>query len=199
MNLYKLHSNKEELIGYKERLHVPSIAWRKLEYAYEDGDDFTKYRKYIIKSPEFAYRYAHYYMDQERWPEAEPYIIKDPKWATNYAYNVIGERWPEAEPLIMKDPDSAVRYAYNFRNDFEGKGRWREAEPYIATDMGATQDYISYNLEEERFIEAEDNIMKDPKMANWYSNIILGTPWPEAEQYIKQDPDIWNEYKSNWD
>ena len=54
----------------------------------------------ILKSPEYAYKYAKYVLEGE-WVEAEPIILTNIYWAYNYAKNVIGGKWEAAEPLIM--------------------------------------------------------------------------------------------------
>ena len=54
------------------------------------------YEPYIMKEPEWAFKYARDVL-KRRWTEAEPYIIKNPYYASQYAVYVVKKRWPEAE------------------------------------------------------------------------------------------------------
>ena len=66
----------------------------------------------ILKSPEYAYKYAKYVLDGQ-WAEAEPILLTNLYWAFYYAQNVIEGRWEAAEPLILggKNLEFALPYA----------------------------------------------------------------------------------------
>ena len=68
----------------------------------------------ILKSPEYAYKYAQYVIEGE-WVEAEPIILTDQYWAFNYAKNVIKGTWKAAEPLILGGKD--LRFALSYATD----------------------------------------------------------------------------------
>jgi len=68
----------------------------------------------ILKSPEYAYKYAQYIIEGE-WVEAEPIILTDQYWAFNYAKNVIKGTWKAAEPLILGGKD--LRFALSYATD----------------------------------------------------------------------------------
>ena len=99
MDLYKLHSNPEQLTGHaKKHLIVPELAYKTL-----------KSKKKL--SPE----------DKQLALRA---IAKDPKWAYHYALRVIEGRFPEGEAAIAKDSRVAYLYAQyvkrllrNFQNE----------------------------------------------------------------------------------
>ncbi len=111
MNLYKYHSNPEQLDGYKKRaFRVPELAY---DLAKEKGKRVPEAEPAIMQDPSWAYRYALGVIG-DRWPEAEPVIKQDPEMAYWHARFVIGDRWPEAEPVIMKQPSRWRRYKEYF-------------------------------------------------------------------------------------
>ena len=125
-NLYQLHSDPSQLYGYDiAPYRIPDIAY---ELAETNLGLRKKLEPVIMKSPEWAYTYAHWVLNG-RWPAAEPVIMKDPTWAYYYAVQVLRKRWPEAEPVIMKNPEWAYYYACSIL-----KSRWPEAEPVIMKD-----------------------------------------------------------------
>ena len=111
MNLYDLHSNPEELLGFDTVPYkMPALA---LELAKTQPELRPKLESVIMKDP----RYAFYYVAdirKRRWPEAEPAIMKDPEFAYCYAEYVLKRRWPEAEPYIMKNPRWWRSYTQSF-------------------------------------------------------------------------------------
>ena len=173
MNLYKLHTNPEKLLGYKNKMKVPAIVWQSISRYSPRGynDKFS----------------------QEQQEQFKSVLKTDAKYATEYAYKYMrGLRWPEAEPVIMKDPDSAVSYAYNVID-----GKWPEAEQYIVKNPLAAFEYVE-DAYDGRVPEFEPYIMKDPEAAYSYARFILDRKWPEAEQYIKQDKYWWKKYSQDW-
>jgi len=129
----------EECYNYAHALHrilcehqttIPSLIGK-------DRDellDFLRCKELepiIMKSPEWAYKYAlevingghtNYPFPTAVWKEAEPYIMKDPKWAYKYLKNIINgdpnyrwrdgqERWEEAEEYILDNEEIAFEYA----------------------------------------------------------------------------------------
>lgn len=86
MNIYRYHSNSEQLTGHEDRV-------------------------YLV--PELAYNYAR--KQGTRAPEVEPTIMRNPLFALEYADEVIGDRWLEAEPVIMKDSDVWDEYITHFQ------------------------------------------------------------------------------------
>ena len=78
--------------------------------------------------------------------------------------------------ILRVHPDFALRYATE-----KTGGRFKRAEPYIATDPKAAFLYSCYFLKA-RFIEAEPVIAKDPETAPaYYRSKIKQGRWPEAE------------------
>jgi len=167
----------EECYNYAHALHrilcehqttIPSLIGK-------DRDEFLDFLRckelepIIMKSPEWAYKYAlevingghtNYPFPTAVWKEAEPYIMKDPKWAYKYALNIInkqskydGERWEEAEPYIMKDPKWAYKYLKNIINGDpnyrwrDGQERWEEAEEYLLDNEEIAFEYASIYAE----------------------------------------------------
>jgi len=111
MNLYKLHTNNEQLLGYEERLQVPIIAWRHVLYYIQNftGQD----NKELIKKTEHL----------------QDAILKDPEFAYKYALRVIQGRWPAAEEIIATDYETIFDYSYDIL-----RGRWRAVEDIMRTD-----------------------------------------------------------------
>jgi len=123
MNLYDLHPKPSTLKGYDKRFQVPELAY---EQALKYGNRTPKLEQSIIRSPEYAHKYA-FNVLKKRWLEAEPIIATDPHWAVVYAFQVIHGKFPEAEPVIIKSPLDAFLYAIHVL-----RRRWPEAEPVIA-------------------------------------------------------------------
>jgi len=128
MNLYKLHSNPEQLAHYAETKEIPYFVLKEVENSKNLSvllwKDRERIERVLAKDPYSAYRYAQIIL--ERFPAGEPVLATDAKWATAYAERVIHGRFPEAENAIKKDPKWAFYYAKDIIKD-----RWPEAEPYI--------------------------------------------------------------------
>lgn len=96
--------------------------------------------------------------------------------------------WPKgSKPYkkLIKDPKAACAYAKDII-----KGRFEEAEPYIAKDAESAFLYTRLVLNPlgiERWPEAEKYIMKEPTWATSYAARVLDRRWPEAEPYIMKD------------
>ena len=155
MNLYKFHTNPEQLKGYENKFSIPRVAY---EHAKDViGGRFPEAEAAIAKDPDSAVDYARDVIEG-RWinsdvpPEiaipAEDAIAKNPEMAYRYVMFVIHSRWPKVEPIIAKDPRLATQYAaVAIRN------RWTESEvpPEIAR-------------------QAEESIATDPTYSAWYEN-----------------------------
>lgn len=97
---------------------------------------------YISHHPEFAYRYAHYKV----WGETS-------HLSQRYTFSRRSKfRFTIAESHIMKSPWWAYRYARDII-----QGRWKEAEPFIATDAEVSFKYAV--LINEAFPAGEKNIL----------------------------------------
>ena len=122
MNLYKFHTNPEQLDGYENRLRVPMMA-----YEYGDKHGFAgELVSAVAKDPQWAYKYARFVI-KGRFPEGEATIATDPGRAYEYADYVINGRFPEAEAAIATSPTWAYHYA-----KYVIKDRWPEGEAAIA-------------------------------------------------------------------
>jgi hypothetical protein len=137
MNLYQLHSEPQQLLGYKQaQTQVPKLAW---DRARTPGQ--KKQLKHLwLQEPELAYLYAKNVLGK-RWPAGEAAIAQDPRHAFWYTVDVLAKRWPKAEAVIATNPLYAYLYAQHVI-----RGRWPEAEPVIATDPEVRQRYDEYLL-----------------------------------------------------
>jgi len=196
MNIYKLHTDPEQLTGYEQRLQVPKFAYEEVRdelTKHRSADDVRKATEHLqdvlLKDPKYAYLYAKVVME-DRWPAAEDIIKTVPHWAYLYTRFLLrGDRWPEAEKTILTDPTAAGEYA-----DYVLYDRWPEAESIIATDAEASASYAE-NVLDGRFKMGEHTIMKEPDIARSYARNIIGGRWPEAEIWIKEDDFEWMRYK----
>lgn len=134
-------------------------------------------------------RYAHEVL-RSGWPAAEPIIATNPVAAYNYAWKIINGRWPEGEKGILKSPSMSYLYAWNIL----GK-RWKPAEAVILkSDDSETAVKYARDLVGGRWHKAEPLIAKSPRAAALYAMHILDDRWLEAEETIKQDKAIWQDY-----
>jgi len=91
-------------------------------------------------------------------------------------------------PPELKEGNSKALYRYAY--SFMNKERWPEAEEYIMKDPRSAYEYALNVMGRERWSEAEPYIMKDPYEAYWYAHNVMGRErWPEAEPYIMKDPE----------
>lgn len=103
--------------------------------------------------------------------------------------------WPKgSKPYkkLIKDPKAAYVYAKDII-----KGRFEEAEPYIAKDAESAFYYTRLVLNPlgiERWPEAEKYIIKEPAWATSYAACVLGRRWLEAEPRIMKDASIIPRY-----
>jgi len=196
MNLYKLHSNPEQLIHYDQINNLPFYVWGKLNEV-GSREYFQNNREHIenvaSKDAELAYNYAK--LIGERFPAGEDVILSDPEYAAGYAGQVLENRWPEAEAIIATKPRYAVQYAQRFKEMFR-HGRFIEAEPNILKSAVYSYQYATRVLRHE-WPEAEPVIMKEPNTAYDYAYVFKDANWPEAEKYIKQDNIAWRAYLSS--
>jgi len=103
MNLYKLHTNKEELLGYSNRIKIPLFAWKR----YKKTKD-KKLLSSFINEPEFAFKYAR--SKNKRMKKLEPIIMRSPEFAYMYAIDILSRPWKEAEQYISKSSHWAKAY-----------------------------------------------------------------------------------------
>ena len=113
LNLYKLHSNPEEVSGLKAlAVKPPEIVWD----AYEDDPDEIKKHKHIwANDPYSAYRYITDYNEMLPFPEGEDTIAKSPYHAYWYAYNVLHGRFPKGELVILADDSFGPIYKMDIK------------------------------------------------------------------------------------
>ena len=121
MNLYRLHSQPDQLLGYAQAsTQVPEIAWA---LSGSDGPvtAWTIKRKRQLESlwaqyPKYSYRYARKILEG-RFPAGEAVIVQDPGYAHYYALYILKRRWPEAEPVIASNSFWASEYAEKVLHD----------------------------------------------------------------------------------
>jgi hypothetical protein len=190
MDLYKYHSNPEQLKGYEKRhLIVPELAYETLKSGKKlSPEDKQLALKAIAKDPWMVYKYATEVI-KGRFPEGEVAIAKSPKWAYYYATDVIKRRFPEGEVVISKDP----YYAYYYATDVI-KRRFPEGEVVISKDPYYAYSY-AINVIKGRFPEGEAAIAKSPHMAYYYATDVIKGRWPEGEAVISKDPGLAREYQ----
>ena len=89
---------------------------------------------------------------------------------------------------IIPKPPYDSEYAYYYAR-IVLDNRWLEAEPIIAKNPPNACDYAKYVIEG-RWPEAEPYIAQNPMTACDYARYIIKGRWPEAEPYIMQDPEM---------
>jgi hypothetical protein len=104
-------------------------------------EEHPYFRKKCLENPAWAYCYAAYALDGQRFPEGEELIADDPELALRYAITIIKGRWPMGEfsitskenmtqhyarMLQMKDPEGFVAFMRKQEED-EQKERENEA------------------------------------------------------------------------
>ena len=142
INLYNLHANPSQLLGYKQaRTRVPHVAWdsartpaakKKLAHLWQqDADLAFLYAADVIdgawppgeaaiaRNAQYAYEYARYVIE-EPWPPGEAAIAQSGPWAYLYAHYVIGKPWPPGEAAIAQDSFWARKYA-QFKKSLKAK------------------------------------------------------------------------------
>ena len=113
VNLYKYHTNPEELDRYSEREDiVPELVWDQVRKGKKLNQ---KQLAALAKSPKYAYQYAEGVING-RFPEGEKAIASEPYYAYFYAKDVIKGRFPEGEKAIASNSDSAYFYAKDVIN-----------------------------------------------------------------------------------
>lgn len=150
---------------------------------------FELYEKRIMKNPLRAVEYAEKII-KGRFIAAEPYIAKHPCAAVLYCVDILKCRWPEAEPAILKHGYSAIKYVTRVI-----KGPWLEAEEELARSAETAFEYADYL--NKRFIQGEETVQKESYWAYWYARKILKDEWPEAEEAIRKEPQIWRKYEEH--
>jgi len=114
MNLYKLHSNPERLIGYDVAFEqVPELAWKK--YFGINIEELKKREHLWKQSAECAYSYA-YQIIKGRFLEGEATIATSAQWSYWYAVDIIKGRFPEGENVIATDPVELTYYKEFLKN-----------------------------------------------------------------------------------
>jgi hypothetical protein len=85
LNFYKLHTNPNELFGYKDaHLKVPSIAWK----VANTNKKKQKLEHLWASDAEYAFKYA-YEVLREPWEPGEEAIARESMYAFLYARFVI--------------------------------------------------------------------------------------------------------------
>ena len=125
MNLYKLHSQPDQLLGYAQAsTQVPEVAWK---LARTDAQK-RKLESLWAKDAEYAYRYANSIL-KKRFPAGEAALAQDPEYALWYARDILSARFPAGEAAIAQ----SAEVAYGYANRVLGK-RWPPGEAAIAQD-----------------------------------------------------------------
>lgn len=115
--------------------------------------------------------------------QQEKEILKTANDLTIEAYaNRVGG-WPEAEQSILSNENlnAAVGWARRVK-----KGRWKEAEPFIAKNPKTAFEYANTVING-RWEEAEKALLTDPAIAARYAIQVLRGRWKEAEKVIVKD------------
>ena len=87
-----------------------------------------------------------------------------------------------------------IKSLYNLHSKPEKLYGYEDA-PYKIPGLAYGQAMKNFKIRDPRL---EAVIMKYPEYAYWYA-YALGHRWPEAEPYIMQNSELWNEYKRNFD
>jgi hypothetical protein len=113
MNLYKLHSNPESLLGYEEAMKDPEMAWGTHE---NNHDKLRELEDTWTKSAQYSYWYALYIL-KDRFPQGEDVIATDARYSCWYAEHVLkplGIRgFPKGEDAIV----TSAQYSYWYARD----------------------------------------------------------------------------------
>jgi lambda repressor-like predicted transcriptional regulator len=138
MNLYKLHTNPESLLGYQEAMKDPEMAWETHE---NNHDKLRELEDLWAKSAEYSYRYAAFVLEN-RFPKGEDAIATDAWYSYLYAkyvlkpLGIIG--FPKGEDAIATDAWYSYLYAKDVLED-----RFPQGEPVIA------QNIVKINYQQE--------------------------------------------------
>ena len=103
---------------------------------------------------------------------------------------------PILKQLFAQKEGIKSKSEYLYSQAFHMNNRILEAEPYIMKDPKYAYFYAK-NILKGRWKEAEPYIMKDPIYAYKYVTDILGTRWVEAEPYIMLDAESAYSYAKN--
>jgi hypothetical protein len=160
VNLYKLHTNPESLLGYEEAMKDPDIAWGTHE---NNHDKLRELENLWTKSAEYSYYYARDVL-KNRFPKGEDIIATDAHWSYEYAEYVLkplGVRgFPQGEDAIATDALSSYLYAKDVLKD-----RFPQGEDAIATNANNSYWYARDVLED-RFPKGEAVI----RGSNWQAS-----------------------------
>lgn len=154
----------------------------------------------IKKDLYYSVEYAK--VTKKRWIEAEEYILEEELLKelnrdiyvsyeknfgiiSDYCANVVNGRWKELEEKIQRLNLSYL--ALHYAQDVI-EDRWVEGEETISKDPCAAYEYAHFSLND-RFEMGEEVIKKHPEYAARYSIDVLKKRWREAEPYILQNTD----------
>ena len=177
--------------------------WPGLETRILKDNDQTSFRNYVGQV-------------QERCPEIEPEILKRMPFSSNrYSYFYVRDNvttpWPEAEPSMLEsnNPELLVDYATNAL-----KKRWPKAEEklveWLHIDLLASYyDQVSELIEYARRFGLTDwpalaqdileyNHPYKAQLAALYAARVMNQRWPEAEPFIKTNPEVWSQYAAKF-
>lgn len=153
---------------------------------------------------------------QERCPEIEPEILKRmPFSSSRYSYFYVRDNvttpWPEAEPSMLEsnNPELLVDYATNAL-----KKRWPKAEEklveWLHLDLLASYyDQVSELIEYAKRFGITDwpalardilesNHPHRAQLAALYAARVMKQRWPDAEPFIKTNPEVWSQYAAKF-
>jgi hypothetical protein len=151
------------------------------------GDELT---------PEEAYAQAA--KTNRRVADYEKIISKSASCSLLYALKVCKGAFPAGEKVIKEDPFNAWLYCRDVI-----KCRWHDAEEKIQKDPHSAFHYCIDLMGGERWLEAEEHIVKSPVWAGAYAEKVIKGRWEAAEDRIAKDEDAAEDYyrfviKGNW-
>jgi len=194
-NAFSAYSALEPLYVWIPSRKMPEKKQsNKFQFHFGEGYQFMDENDERINSELLEYFRTEHPVLKKLFAKNEKEVLEDPYKAIEYALDAIDGRWQEAENLILQleDPELAYHYAFHVI-----QGRWPEAEDLIKQSIDSALDYALYVIKG-RWREAEEDVFKqDPEYAEDYASSVIKGRWPEAEDIIKQDPEIWKQYLKN--
>lgn len=194
MNLYKYHSQSEQLKHHKHKTNiVPKLAFNKARGMLSRGEKVPQELLNVIgSSPKDALEWAD--ITGERFPEGEKAIGTSSMFDVDmYVHYHLphGQRFPEAEDKIAKDGsiNDIISYAINHIG-----GRFKKAEE-VLLDREDLMMIFMYTKQviKGRWKKAEELMLRDietnptPNYAfhAQYAYQVISDRWPEFERVLK--------------
>ena len=98
---------------------------------------------------------------------------------------------PSLDELGMIGPEEIFHHAV-----LMGR-RWPKGEQFLLKHPSYWTYAYARDVIQDRWPEAESQIMQDPEWAYYYAFIIIKDRWPEAEPMMKRSPGWWDDYVRN--